>query len=67
VEGSDTTLLDPRSPADSDRDPVWHVIENTEVDLDYVRRTGGGVGKILDALREMAGGEIARDIIEAAL
>lgn len=34
VDGADYTLLDLDSGADGDRDPTWHVIENTEVEHD---------------------------------
>jgi len=35
VEGADYTLLDPRSASnDGDRDPIWHVIMNTNVEHD---------------------------------
>jgi len=34
THGGDYTQLDPRSSADGDRDPVWHVIENTDVEHD---------------------------------
>ena len=35
VENADYTVLDPRAPTSGgDRDPVWHVIENTDVEHD---------------------------------
>ena len=34
VDGADYTALDLESGADGDRDPTWHVIENTEVEHD---------------------------------
>ncbi len=34
IDGADYTPLDPQSPAHGDRDPVWHVVENTEVEHD---------------------------------
>ena len=35
TEGADYTVLDPRAPtSDGDRDPVWHVVENTGVEHD---------------------------------
>jgi predicted transcriptional regulator of viral defense system len=34
VDGADYTPLDPRFPVDGDRGPVWHVVENTDVDHD---------------------------------